>query len=684
MKSLLIVISVLLTTGLHAQEYPRREVDLQQIADNLYGFQDNDLNYEELYENLAQLLSNPVNLNKASAEDLRFIKILSEDQIKNLIDYRAEFGSFLSLYELQSIPDFDLVTLYNLAPFVTVADPSGTINSNLWKRVQHDGDRYLIFRYERTLQTKKGFTNEVDDDDQFHGSPDKLYIRFRNSRPGDFSIGFTVEKDAGEKIDWSAPNHRYGMDYISFHAQLQNKGRLKNLVVGNYQCQFGQGVMLGGIFGMGKGGETITTTRRTNLGILPYTSVYEAGFLWGGAATIELAHDLFITGFYSATRRDANIEIDDEDDPFISSLQNTGLHRNNNELARRQQIGEVNFGSVVQYKHKQLEAGLMVNQVSFDLPINRSPSVYNQFNFNGRKNINTGFYLNYTFQNASFFSEYAQMIDAGHAYVAGVLWSLSSSLDLSLLHRKFARNFYSFYSNAFAEGSTTQNETGTYWGWKYRFNRKFTTAGYVDLFRFPWLRYRSYAPSNGHEWLLRFSYQPSRNVSLFAQVREESKERNIDSDNPNLYLTSRGKKYNYWFQCDYGIGQKLKLKTRAQLSSFSINQKTTHGMALLQDISIDLGRVELAARYAIFDTDDYDNRQYVYERDVWLAFSLPAYYDQGVRNYFLVEYKLNTQISLWLRYAHTRYQHQNEIGSGVDAIEGNIRNDVKFQARIKF
>src|SRR5690349_16578993 len=84
-----------------AQEYPRQEADLQEIADNLYGFQDLDLNYEELYENLVQLFSNPINLNKATAEDLRFIKILSEDQIKNLIGYRNDFGYLLSIYELQ-------------------------------------------------------------------------------------------------------------------------------------------------------------------------------------------------------------------------------------------------------------------------------------------------------------------------------------------------------------------------------------------------------------------------------------------------------------------------------------------------------------------------------------------------------------------------------------------------------
>ncbi|MDZ7646332.1 MAG: hypothetical protein U5K54_03635 [Cytophagales bacterium] len=34
----------------------------------------------------------------------------------------------------------------------------------------------------------------------------------------------------------------------------------------------------------------------------------------------------------------------------------------------------------------------------------------------------------------------------------------------------------------------------------------------------------------------------------------------------------------------------------------------------------------------------YDNRLYVYEKDVWLAFTFPAYYGVGVRNYLLVQY----------------------------------------------
>ncbi|HRG10074.1 MAG TPA: hypothetical protein PLJ08_15980, partial [Cyclobacteriaceae bacterium] len=89
------------------------------------------------------------------------------------------------------------------------------------------------------------------------------------------------------------------------------------------------------------------------------------------------------------------------------------------------------------------------------------------------------------------------------------------------------------------------------------------------------------------------------------------------------------------------------------------------------------------ARYALFDTDDYDNRLYVFEKDVWLAFSFPAYYGVGVRSYVLVQYAVSPAIVLWLRWARTSYSNTESIGSGSETIIGNTRNDLKFQARIR-
>jgi hypothetical protein len=254
---------------------------------------------------------------------------------------------------------------------------------------------------------------------------------------------------------------------------------------------------------------------------------------------------------------------------------------------------------------------------------------------------------------------------------------------MALAYRKFDRNFYSFYGNAFSENTSPQNETALYWGWKYRWNRKYSTSGYVDQFKFPWLGFRRYAPSYGHEWLLRFNYQPDRKTLIFVQLREEAKVRN-QSEETNAYILKQGKKRNFWLALHYTIGEHIKLKSRIQYSTFSIAGSHSEGLALLQDISFTKGRFQLSARHALFDTDDFDNRQYVYENDVWLAFSLPAYEGRGIRNYVLVEYKVNKKIGLWLRYSRTRYTDREEIGTGLEKIAGNTKNDLKFQAVFKF
>ncbi len=668
----------------YAQEYPRKEIDLERLADELFGYQDLDLNYEELYENLALLLSNPININTASAEQLRFLNLLTEAQVQSLIRYRQDFGNLLSIYELQAVPEFELPDILRIVPFFIVRDPSAGFDRSFWKRVTEKGNSYFIFRYDHTLETKAGFTDAVSEAQQFKGSEDKLYLRFRSARPGDYSFGFTTEKDAGEQLVWRPSQNQYGFDYNSFHAQVLNKGMIKNLIVGDYQSQVAQGLLLGGSFGFGKGGETISTVRRSNLGFLPYASVNELGYLRGAAVTLELRKNFFVSAFYSNTLRDAGVSADSTEQSFATSFQTTGLHRNEAELRTRKRIREQQYGVVMTYRFNQTEAGLIFNHIGYGLPVSRVPRAYNQFSFSGIELDNAGLFLNHTFRNFTFFSEAGKTVNHGYGLVAGLLGSITPQLDAVLHYRNYQRNFYSLYSNAFSEGSLPINEQGLYWGWKYRWSKKYSAAGYTDLFRFPWLRYRIHSPSDGHEWLLRFTYQPSRNVLVFAQLREESKVRNLSSPESNLYLTGAGIKRNLWLNCDYGLSGKLRLKTRAQFSSYEIAANKTYGMALIQDASVDFGRISVAARYALFDTDDYDNRQYVYERDVWLAYTLPAYSGVGIRSYIMLEYTFSRMVSLWLRWAQTTYSDREVIGSGADAITGNSRNDVRMQLRFRF
>src|SRR5688500_7980961 len=94
--------------GCFAQEAMDESMDLQRFTDEMVGAQDEDVNYEDLYENLLQTLSSPYDLNNVSEEELKSLHLLTDLQIENFITYRHEQGALLDVHELQVIPGFDL------------------------------------------------------------------------------------------------------------------------------------------------------------------------------------------------------------------------------------------------------------------------------------------------------------------------------------------------------------------------------------------------------------------------------------------------------------------------------------------------------------------------------------------------------------------------------------------------
>ena len=148
---------IFMLSPLFAQNPPRTEVDPERLADEIFPIQNLDLNYEEFYDNLLQVLSNPIDLNRATGEELRALYVLREAQVESLLAFRRANGPFLSLYELQSIPDFDSATVHRLLPFVKVEDATTTFDRSLLRRIGNEKNSYLITRFENTLEKKKGY-----------------------------------------------------------------------------------------------------------------------------------------------------------------------------------------------------------------------------------------------------------------------------------------------------------------------------------------------------------------------------------------------------------------------------------------------------------------------------------------------------------------------------------------------
>jgi hypothetical protein len=674
--------------NLHAQEPPRTEIDVARFIQNFISITSDDNSNAGLYELLFQLYTNPLDLNQVTADELAATLMLSETQIKSFLTYRRDLGPLLSLYELQAIPDFDLYTIRKILPFVIIRDRVLGLKESFQNPSQH----FLLLRSGRLLETQKGFS--VDDSSArslsgYQGKPLYGNLRYRYARTSQYSFGLTMENDAGEKLGWKPGRQIFGADFTSFHAQVMNRGRLRNIIVGDFQMQAGQGLVMSGGFSLGKGAEVIRTAYRSTMGLRPFSSVLEAGFFRGVAATYALHRQLDVTLFYSYTRRDGNAKStgDAQDEFTVSSLQISGYHRTPTERENHGALGEQNVGFHALYKliSQRGQMGITVLNTVYNVNLQKKNDLNNKFEFQGNHNTLIGFHGDYRWQNMHFFGEGARSKSGGFGGIAGLIAGLGRTVDFALLLRHYDRDFHSLYGAAMSEATRPINESGVYWGLRYRLNRRWQFSGFYDRFHFPWLKFQIDAPSDGHDYFLHALWKPNKKLNLYAAFHEKHKARNEPESAfpvPRVLGTIRR---TAMINFEYEVPLSFSVRTRLQGGNFRFEGKSgSSGFTIVQDISYRISKLELSTRIAFFNTDDYDSRQYVYEKDMLYAFSLPAYYDQGTRHYLMLRYPLSKKMKLWFRWSQTRYAKMDKISSGLNQIQGKNRSELKAQVIYQF
>ncbi|HAJ98683.1 MAG TPA: hypothetical protein DCM62_01525, partial [Bacteroidales bacterium] len=223
----------------HTEEMLQNQ--LEAIAEE----SESEVDFSEVIEDLEVFLKNPLNLNTATADDLRRLMVLSEIQINNLLYHISKFGRLISLLELQSIAGFDLETIRRIQPFVTVQQETFRRHFSL-SNLARDGQSQLFLRYQQFFEQQKGFSPITPEEllanpnARYLGSPFRLFTRYRFTYYNNISIGFTAEKDPGEEFFRGTQPH--GFDYYSGHVFLRDFGRVKAVALGDFLVQFGQGL----------------------------------------------------------------------------------------------------------------------------------------------------------------------------------------------------------------------------------------------------------------------------------------------------------------------------------------------------------------------------------------------------------------------------------------------------------
>jgi hypothetical protein len=669
---------------------------------------DNQTDWTFLTDQLNDLRERPININTASKEELLMLPGMTEILANSIIDYIRQFGNLTSLYELQAVPGFTPAIFNRIKPYCQVRE---SLAKDISPNTKHaagpplkvmltDAKHELLLRWVTDVEQEKGYTPPDTNSDgsltsRYLGDRNKYYLRYRMRYNQNLSVAVVGEKDSGEPIRWDPSSSFYGVDFTSAHISVKNMGHLKSLVVGDYNIQAGQGMLLSTGLGFGKGSEAINAVKRQNLGIRPYASVNENQFLRGAAATVAFG-DFYGTGFFSRVGRDANIAAQDtfsDDVVLVSSLQITGLHRTETEIADKDAIFETAYGGRLEYKRRWLNLGATHYFQNFSSVIQPSTKDYNRYDFSGDYNYLTGVDFDITVRNFNFFGEIGRSRSGGTGMIGGFLGSIHPKVDIAVLARNFTRDFHAFRGYVFSERPTSlANERGIYLGIKVMPTTRWTFSSFYDQFLFPWNGFNASFPNWGHEFLAPLQFQPAREMQIYVRYRSDNKQTNASTlpDGQQLEMIVPTHRQSVRLHFQYKVHRNFTMRTRFEHSWYTqgtapVYEEESKGFILYQDVSCKLGwKWDLTGRYAIFDAPSYNARIYAYENDVLGFFNIPAYYGIGSRYYMMLNYKPTKHLEFWARYSISKFQFDNTLGSGLSEIQGDRRSEVKVQMMVRF
>lgn len=625
--------------------------------------------WEDELQELAYLLEQPLDLNTATREQLEQFPFLTDQQVDNIQAYVGLRGPMQSVYELMLVPGMDRLTAELLQPFVCVKPVDAPKGFPSWKDIWRYGKHELLARFDQPFYRRKGYEKD------YLGTPLYHSLRYAFRRGEYVQAGFAAEKDAGEPF--FALHDAKGYDHYSYYLLLRNLGRLKALALGTYRLDFGQGLVLGNSFGLGKSFSLATSDHRS-LGIRKHGSTGEYDYFRGLAATVQAARRVEVSAFYSHRTLDGRVE-----DGALVSIDESGLHRTQSEVEKMHAATLQLAGGNIAYRGNPFQVGLTGIYYFFDRPYEPRLREYAKYNLRGNHFYNVG--LDYRYRLGRFgWAGEAALGKQGCAFLNRLSYDFSPDYRVLLIHRYYAHDYWAWFAHSFGEGSTPQNENGWYLAAEVAPLARWRFFASADFFSFPWWRYRISKPSQGVDVRFQATYTPRADLSMYANYRFRRRERDVTGTGGEVTVPTLHHRTRFRLTYEPGI---WRFQTTADYNVF-VQQglSSSPGWHVTQSVACVLPalplRISLQGSY--FDTADYDSRVFISEKGLLYTFYSPSFSGNGCRCSLHLRYDLGKTLMLLAKLGHTVYRDRDEIGSGNDLIRGRTKTDLQLQLRLKF
>ncbi|GAB6976878.1 helix-hairpin-helix domain-containing protein [Prevotella falsenii] len=619
---------------------------------------------EENYDLLCSLAAHPIDLNKATREELEQLPFLTATQVEDILAYIYQYHGMRSVGELLMIESLDTARSELLSCFVTIK-----IDEQ-----KHFPPLATILKYGKhdiTFTMKAPFYERKGDKNGYLGYPYTHSLRYKFSYSDYFRAGLVGAQDSGEPF--FANRNALGYDHYSFYISVRKLGRIKSAVAGRYKVRFGQGLIINNDFSFGKT-MTLLSQGRSYTAIRPYSSRSHANYLQGGAATVALTRHIDLSAFASYRKNDATLNADGT----IRTLLKSGYHRTPTEMKKKNNISQTTFGGNLQWFDHGFRAGLTALYTHFDRPLMpNTGQTYRSDYPQGYDFWNVGVsygYLNYRW---NMNGEIAMSGNGAVATLNSLSFQPTKRLSLTAIQRYYGSRYWALHANAFSEGGQMRNEMGMLVGANWTVNRFLALSAYTDYAYFRKPRYRASVASSAWDNYISAIYTRG-NLSFLARYRFKIREKD-NADHTKL-INEYTQRTRFAFTCS---GLNWDFKTQADLA-YNHHKTNSFGYMLSEFVAWQpLSWLQTSANIGYFHTADFASRLYIYERSMLYSFSFPTFYGKGIRWSVFARANLRQNLSVLLKVGTTHYFDRKHISSGLQQINRSEQTDLEVQLHWK-
>lgn len=604
-------------------------------------------------EELQDLLDTKLDLNRADEEAIMALPDITDLDARRIVEHRRRHGPYQRIEDLQAV-GISPATIEGIWPFVMI-DPRGTNPKN---PITID----VLQRWTRRLDVGRGYDRDTTAS-RYAGSADALYTRVRLRRGPNVSVGFAMEKDPGEPLNWAPAAGQLGFDYSAVHAAMSHIGPIRQLILGDYRIDAGEGLLLG------QAGSMMAIGPPAHRAALrPHTSSRESGYFRGAALRLDPTAGIQIATFYSLRRIDARYDSTDA----TWKLRTSGLHRTASELAAMARIREVTTGATLAVQRPGLRFSGVAVQTRHDFPDAHRRAL----DFSGAVAVGGPAF--------GFWGEAARR-NGAPAWTASI--SATPAPEVYFWMQAFGTSESKGASHSFigaTGGRASRRERTVRAGVRFR-----PYEGWSVRLEAYWRRIPSHPVLGAtRRASILVDYEPAPWLQLHGkiQTRQSDRLRSCAVSTGALRCARTESRHEFRIQADYDHSRALRTRFRIAGSianpSGDSRDLMERGMLIFQDVRwIPLEALQLDGRLVYFDVSDFSTRIAAYENDLLYAFSVPTFSDRGRRAYVMARLRLHPSLSLQAKYSVTVREDVLSFGSGLDETDGSRLRELRIQLR---